>query len=558
MPTRETSASPSTQAAEGASCALAIERLQVQAALTRSIADRLPWQLAYFDLDLRCCFGNQTFCDGLRIDPSALEGRAFQDCFPQDALPALLPRFMQALAGEKQVRHTEQPAPAGGLTCTETSFAPDVHDGTVRGVFVEIRDLTDRPRGQDLAQNAHLEFEERVDRRTQELRQAKRRFDLMADALQDSCIYFLDPAGRITEWSESAHRLHGFSREQVGNMHLADIAAPRVGEEAEIGIDDTIRLAIDRGQWETRGWLKRAGGEAFWGQTLITALRGDNNELEGLSCITRDMTAMKDLDRVMNDLNAELDRRVTQRVRQHTVPNKDLDIFTHSITHDLRGPVRHINTFAGLIAEELGENASEEIRHFRDAMKRASQRLNAMIENLLTYSRIGRIDLHPDRLAMKSVIEDVVSRLRQAAPHREIHWVMQADLPVVVADAAMVADLFTRLLDNAMKFTRQVEQAEIQIGCRTESDGTCLFFIVDNGAGFDVAKASNLFLMFQRQHHSLDFEGYGAGLALCQRIVQRHNGRIWLDSTPGHGCAVYFTLPVETTVATSRLAALGL
>lgn len=538
MPTLEPSAPPPTQAAEKASCGLTIERLQEQAALARSIADRLPWQLAHFDLDLRCRFGNQAFCDSLRIDPSALEGRPFQDCFPQDALPALLPRFMQALGGEKQLRLTEQSTPGGAHTFTETSFTPDVHDGVVRGVFVETKDVAGRARVDDLAQN-------------------KRRFDLMADALQDSCIYFLDPVGRITEWSESAHRLHGFSREQVGNMHLADMAAPRVGEEAEIGIDDTIRLAIDRGQWETRGWLKRAGGEAFWGQTLITALRGDNGELEGLSCITRDMTAMKDLDRVMNDLNGELDRRVTQRVRQHTVPNKDLDIFTHSITHDLRGPVRHINTFAGLIAEELGENASEEIRHFRDAMKRASQRLNAMIENLLTYSRIGRIDLHPERLAMNSVLEGVVSRLRQAAPDRQIQWEIQPDLPIVVADAAMVTDLFTRLLDNAMKFTRKVEPAEIQIGCRTESDGTCRFFIVDNGAGFDVAKASNLFLMFQRQHHTLDFEGHGAGLALCQRIVQRHNGRIWLDSTPGHGCAVYFTLPVETAMAASGLAALG-
>lgn len=538
MPTLEPSAPPSSQAAEEASCALTIEPLQEQAALARAIADRLPWQLAYFDLDLRCRFGNQAFCDGLRVHPSALEGRPFQDCFAQDALPAFLPRFMQALGGEKQVKITELPSRGGGLASTETSFTPDMHDGMVRGVFVETKDVAGRGRTEDLAQN-------------------KRRFDLMADALQDSCIYFLDTVGRITEWSESAHRLHGFSREQVGNMHLADMAAPRVGEEAEIGIDDTIRLAIDRGQWETRGWLRRAGGEAFWGQTLITALRGDNGELEGLSCITRDMTAMKDLDRVMNDLNAELDRRVTQRVRQHTVPNKDLDIFTHSITHDLRGPVRHINTFAGLIAEELGENASEEIRHFRDAMKRASQRLNAMIENLLTYSRIGRIDLHPERLAMTNVLEGVVARLRQAAPDRQIQWEIQTDLPAVVADAAMVTDLFTRLLDNAMKFTRKVEPAEIQIGCRTESDGTCLFFIVDNGAGFDVAKASNLFLMFQRQHHSLDFEGYGAGLALCQRIVQRHNGRIWLDSTPGHGCAVYFTLPVETTMAAPSLAALG-
>lgn len=386
---------------------------------------------------------------------------------------------------------------------------------------------------------------------------AERRFHLMADALQDSCIFFVDTQGKISDWSESAHRLHGFTAGQIVGMPLSVLQVALPGEEDELSSNDAVRLARERGQWEVHGWRRRASGEAFWGHTLLTALRGEDGTVEGLSCISRDMTVARDLDRVMNDLNAELDRRVTQRVRQHTVPNKDLDIFTHSITHDLRGPVRHINTFAGLIAEELGENASEEVRHFRDAMKRASQRLNAMIENLLTYSRIGRIDLHPERLAMAQVLDGVIARLKQTDPGRPIRWEIQPELPAVVADAAMVTDLFTRLLDNAMKFTRKVEPAEIQIGCRMESDGTCLFFIVDNGVGFDVAKASNLFLMFQRQHHSLDFEGHGAGLALCQRIVQRHNGRIWLDSTPGHGCAVYFTLPVETTMAGAGLAALG-
>lgn len=390
------------------------------------------------------------------------------------------------------------------------------------------------------------EVEELVGQRTSEMVKAKRRSALMIDALQDSCIYFIDASGHITEWSESAHRLHGFTHDQVARMSFADLAAPRAGEPEEISIEDAIRLAVDRGQWEYHGWRLRIGTDAFWGQTLITALRGEDGDLEGLSCITRDMTAMKDLDRVMNDLNAELDRRVKARVRQYTVPNKDLDIFTHSISHDLRGPLRHINTFAGLIAEELGEDASEELRHYRDGLKRSSSYLNGMIESLLTYSRLGRVDLHPAPLKLQNTLDGVVARLNTANSDRNIVWDVHADLPEVFADEGMIADLYMHLLDNAAKFTRKVERAEIQIGSRIDSDGTTVFFIVDNGVGFDVAKARNLFLMFQRQHHSLDFEGYGAGLALSQRIVQRHNGSIWADSTPGHGCAVYFKLPVQS------------
>lgn len=405
-------------------------------------------------------------------------------------------------------------------------------DGKVIAVLTTLHDLT--------------EIEGRVGRRTSEMLKAKRRHVLMIDALQDSCIFFIDPSGLITEWSESAHRLHGFSHEQAVHMTYADLAAPRAGEAEEISTEDAIRLAIDRGQWESHGWRLRDGSDAFWGQTVITALRADNGELEGLSCITRDVTAMKDLDRVMNDLNAELDRRVKARVRQYTVPNKDLDIFTHSITHDLRGPLRHINTFAGLIAEELGAEASNELRHYRDGLKRSSAHLSSMIESLLTYSRLGRIDLHPAPLQLHGTLNGVIDRIQSANLGRDIRWEVQADMPEVFADEAMIAALFTHLLDNAVKFTRKVERAEIQIGSRIESDGTSVFFVVDNGVGFDVAAAQNLFLMFQRQHHSLDFEGYGAGLALSQRIVQRHNGSIWVDSTPGHGCAVYFKLPMDS------------
>jgi len=423
---------------------------------------------------------------------------------------------------------------AGSALHVQASFAGlRSTDGNVIAVLTTMQKLS--------------EVEGRVSRRPSEVLQAERRYALMIDALQDSCIFFIDPTGLITEWSESAHRLHGFTHEQAVSMSFGDLAAPRAGEAEEISIEEAIRLAIDRGQWESHGWRLRAGSVAFWGQTLITALRGEKGELEGLSCITRDMTAMKDLDRVMNDLNAELDRRVNARVRQYTVPNRDLDIFTHSITHDLRGPLRHINTFAGLIAEELGEDASDELRHYRDGMKRSSAHLSSMIESLLTYSRLGRIDLHPAPLPMHGTLKRVIDRIQSANPSREIRWEVQPDMPAVFGDEAMISDLLSHLLDNAVKFTRKVERAEIQIGSRTETDGSTAFFVVDNGVGFDVAAAKNLFLMFQRQHHSLDFDGYGAGLALSQRIVERHNGTIWADSTPGHGCAVYFKLPVDST-----------
>ncbi|QHE89238.1 sensor histidine kinase [Hydrogenophaga sp. BPS33] len=381
---------------------------------------------------------------------------------------------------------------------------------------------------------------------------AERRYRLMADALQDSCIFIVDAQGKISEWSESAHRLHGFTRDQIQGMSLSALHVVLHGEEEELSSHDALRLAAERGQWEVHGWRRRAHGEPFWGHTLLTALRGEDGTIEGLSCITRDMTVARDLDRVMNDLNAELERRVSERVRQYLVPNRDLDVFTHHITHDLRAPLRHINTFAGLIiegTEDLSPHA--ELARYREGLRTGARRLDNMVESLLNYARLGRIDLHPAALAVSALVQSAIERVRCAYPGVAVSFVVQGDLPVVVGDAKMLGHLMFNVIENAVKFSARARSPEVQIGWSPEGDGLAQFFVVDNGVGFDVSKASNLFVMFSRQHHSIDFAGDGTGLAIAQRIVQRHNGRIWADSSPNTGCTVYFTLPVNGGTSSS-------
>lgn len=551
-------------------CALALtditERARVMAELLdssermRSITDRTTARQAYFDADLTCLFVNRALCAHVGARREILLGRSFEECFDTDEVREMLPRVMPALSGDKQTFLIEKQAHDGTTQYLECRVLPDggAAEG-VRGVFIEIEDITERRRTEDLVLHANMELEARVARRTAELSRTKRRYSLMAEALQDSCIFFLDSTGRITEWSESAHRLHGFSSENVMGKHYGAMTATMKGEQDEITPEDAIRLAIQRGQWESRGWRLRADGQHFWAHTLITALRGENDELEGLSCITRDMTAAKDLDKVMNDLNGELERRVSERVRQYVVPNRDLDVFTHHITHDLRGPLRHINTYAGLMLEGLEGVEVEGLDLYRDGMRAASQRLNGMVEALLTYARIGRVDLHPAPMPLGTLVEGLITRVMQRFPDVKVSWTVHEDLPVVVGDPMLVTDLLSHVLDNAVKFSRKRPKPEVQIGWRQESEHWGQFFVVDNGVGFDVSKAANnLFVMFARQHHSLDFNGAGTGLALAQRIVQRHGGKIWADSTPDHGCALYFTLPVDASVSPSKLAGLHL
>jgi signal transduction histidine kinase len=147
--------------------------------------------------------------------------------------------------------------------------------------------------------------------------------------------------------------------------------------------------------------------------------------------------------------------------------------------------------------------------------------------------------------AIDLLLHGVIAHLRQENGQRKIDWVIDPDLPMVRGDAMLLAQAWGNLLDNAVKYTRTHPDARIEVGCKVNPMGGHMFFITDNGVGFDLERAHNLFVMFQRQHHSMDFEGNGTGLALTQRIVERHGGRIWCESAPGRGCTFYFTLPFD-------------
>ncbi|MBS4038249.1 MAG: histidine kinase, partial [Hydrogenophaga sp.] len=307
---------------------------------------------------------------------------------------------------------------------------------------------------------------------------------------------------------------------------------------------------------DSQGWRLRADGSRFFAHVSLTALRNPAGELQGISVIERDMTAAKQLEDVMNDLNKELERRVEERTRQLVAANKDLDVFSHTISHDLRAPLRHIGSFAGLIREQLGEQGDAQLLQYESAISRSARRMAGMVEGLLEYARLGRIAVDYQAVPLMPLVQGVVAHLRAEHPLRDIAWDIESDLPVARGDPMMLAQLFAYLLENAVKFTGRTEQARVEVGWTVSEQGVRTFHVRDNGTGFDLQKAANLFVMFQRQHHSMDYDGLGTGLALAQRIVERHGGRIWCETAPGQGCCFLFTLPFESEeVGDSRFGA---
>lgn len=521
------------------------QRLAAHDAFLRSLTDRIPSHLAYYDKDLICRFANTAHAGRSGKLVSEMVGGHLSQLVDPEQLPDILPHVADALNGQKQTFEAERTESDGSRSFYEIHYIPDFQHGSVEGIFIELHDITERRRTEEFVLEANRDLEERVRERTAELFQSEQRYRLMVDAIQDHCIYFVDEAGAVTEWTESAQRLHGFTRTQMlGKPYLRLLAVDNAGED-EVDPAQVLRLATAHGQWETRGWRLRDDGSRFWAHTVLTALRNEAGELQGLSCITRDMTAAKSLEDVMNDLNKELEKRVAERTQQLVAANKDLDVFSHMVSHDLRAPLRHIGSFVALLQEQLGEISDPIALQYLNSITKASKRMGHMIEGLLEYARLGRVAIEAQPVPLAPLLDGLVAHLRQESQGRQIEWVVEDDLPVVRGDAMLLAQAFGNLLNNSVKYTRPREKALIEIGWKVNPVGGRTFYVHDNGVGFDLEKAHNLFVMFQRQHHSMDFEGTGTGLALSQRIIERHGGRIWAESAPGEGCTFFITLPFD-------------
>lgn len=520
-------------------------RVAAHNSFLQNITDRIPVRLAYYDKDLICRFANIAHASRYGKQPNEMVGTHLSQFVRPELLPEILPHVAEALSGKPHSFEAERVDKNGSLNYYEIHYIPDFRYGEVEGIFIELHDITERRRTEEFVLEANRDLEERVRERSAELFQSEQRYRLMVDALQDYCVYFVNEDGAVTDWTESAQRLHGHTRSQMlGKPYSQLLAAADAGEEA-VDPAQALLSAKAHGQWESRGWQLRNDGSRFWAHTVLTALRNEADELQGLSCITRDMTAAKSLEDVMKDLNHELEKRVAERTHELVTANKHLDVFSHMVSHDLRAPLRHIASFVSLLQEQMGESSDGLALQYLNSIAKASKRMSIMIEGLLEYARLGRVAIESQPVPLAPLVGGVIAHLKQENPTRSIEWVVEEDLPIVRGDAMLLAEVFSNLLNNSVKYTRPREHARIEIGWKVDPVNGRTFYIRDNGVGFDLEKAHNLFVMFQRQHHSMDFEGTGTGLALSQRIIERHTGRIWAETASGEGCTFYFTLPFE-------------
>ena len=240
-------------------------------------------------------------------------------------------------------------------------------------------------------------------------------------------------------------------------------------------------------------------------------------------------------------LNLELEKRVDERTAALEAANKELEAFSYSVSHDLRAPLRAIDNFAKILAEDFSAALPGEAQDLLNRIIKSAGKMSKMIEDLLRLARLGGQPLVKRRLNLASMVREVFDELRVQEPGRRVELQLD-ELPDCVADPALLKQVVVNLLSNAFKFTRGKEPARIHAGCRREK-GERVYFVRDNGAGFDMEHARSLFGVFQRLHGEMEFEGTGVGLSIVQRIIHRHGGRIWAEAEVNKGATFYFTLP---------------
>jgi light-regulated signal transduction histidine kinase (bacteriophytochrome) len=266
--------------------------------------------------------------------------------------------------------------------------------------------------------------------------------------------------------------------------------------------------------------------------------------IEHVTEITRqlrvEIKVREQVEEKIRKLNEELEQRVKIRTNEMEASKRELESFTFSLSHDLRAPLRAIIGFNALLSDNHAAGMDEQGKVYLENVAYAAKKMNRLIDDILGLSRLGRQNITLHMINLTYTVERIIGELVKEEPDRRIEFKV-ADCQLVMVDKHLIEVMLTHLLSNAIKFTRDRDPAVIEFGCRGSEEGTT-FFIRDNGVGFDMKYADKLFTPFQRLHSDSEYEGTGIGLAIVQRVILRHHGKIWVESEKGEGTTVYFSL----------------
>lgn len=483
------------------------ETMSEGVALHEMIRDADGKPVDYLVLDVNPAFSAQT-----GMPAAAVPGRAATDAYGTPEAP-----YLDVYARVVETGRAER---------FESFFEPLERHFEVSAV----------PQGSDRFATIFQDVTERVTREA-ELLASEERFRYVFDnALVGMSM--TSPTGEV-DVNAAYCKMLGYAREEVRHRRWQDLTPPEDIPATQAHLDRLLA-----GDADSARYLKRyvhKDGSMVWADVSTTLRRDEAGRPLHFVTAVVDITQRRLAEEEIERLNAELEQRVFDRTAELDAANKELEAFAYSVSHDLRAPLRHMSGFSTLLAERSGDQLDAKSRHYVEVISMSVRQMGVLIDDLLQFSRTGRAELTIEPVDMDATLAQALEPLQRETDDRDVEWTIDP-LPRVVADRALLRQVWANLVGNALKYTRGRSPATIEIGA-AGVDGRFVFYVRDNGVGFDMQYAHKLFGVFQRLHSDAEFEGTGIGLANVRRIVTRLGGAVWAEAEPGSGATFYFSLP---------------
>ncbi len=516
--------------------------------------DAVPDLIAILDNDHRILRGNRAMAQALGMEPQDLVGKFCYEQMHRTACPPdICPHSRLLQDGQGHAAELREL----GLDLLVT-VSPILDDqGRLLGSVHVARDITEHKRAEAALHQAHHELERRVAERTAELQQTVAQLQeevaerLAAEkALQAVSAYArrlieasldplvtISPTGKITDVNRATEEATGIPRGRLIGSDFSDYFTEPA--KAREGYEQVLSQGFVRDYPLALRHTSDRIMEVLYNATIYTNEAG---EVQGVFAAARDVTERKRAEEEVRKLNEDLEARVRERTAQLEAANQELEAFSYSVSHDLKAPIRAIDGFSRMLMLEHAAQLDAEALRFLEVIRHNTDFMARLIDDLLALSRLGRHELRKARIDLAAMSANAFRELKAQAPGRHLDLAIK-ELPPAFGDPSLLNQVMVNLLTNACKYTKFEETASIEVG-GWHADGENVYYVKDNGVGFDMRFENKLFGVFQRLHGGKDFEGTGVGLAIVQRILQRHGGRVWAEGKVGAGATFYFALPM--------------